>query len=61
MKSWQLAYARHQGLSRIVTNTGKSNKAMIRLNEKFGFKVVRATPSNYEGPRESTVVMERRL
>jgi ribosomal protein S18 acetylase RimI-like enzyme len=61
MKSWQLSYARHHGFSRIVTNTRKSNKVMITLNQKFGFKIIRTTPGYYDSPRESTVVMERRL
>jgi RimJ/RimL family protein N-acetyltransferase len=43
LKAWQLSYARDHGFSRIVTNTRKSNKAMIRLNEKFGFKIIRTT------------------
>jgi ribosomal protein S18 acetylase RimI-like enzyme len=59
LKSWQLSYARHHGFSRIVTNTRKSNKAMIKLNEKFGFQIIRTTPGYYEDPREATVVMER--
>ena len=60
LKSWQLAYAHHHGFTKIVANTRKSNKAMIRLNQKFGFKIIRTTPGYYEDPRESTVVMERR-
>ena len=60
-KAWQISYARQQGFTRIVTNTRKSNKAMIRLNQKFGFKIVRTIPSYYFGPAESTVVMERQL
>jgi RimJ/RimL family protein N-acetyltransferase len=61
LKAWQLSYARHLGFRRIVTNTRKSNKAMIRLNEKFGFKIVRTTQGYYSVPREATVVMERRI
>jgi len=61
LKAWQLSYARHHGFSRIVTNTRKSNKAMIRLNEKFGFKIIRTTRGYYEDPPEATVVMERCL
>jgi ribosomal protein S18 acetylase RimI-like enzyme len=61
LKAWQLSYARHHAFSRIVTNTRKSNKAMISLNRQFGFKIVRTTPRYYAGPPESTVVMERRL
>lgn len=61
LKAWQLSYARDHGFSRIVTNTRKSNKAMIRLNEKFGFKIIRTTRSYYQDPLEATVVMERRL
>jgi ribosomal protein S18 acetylase RimI-like enzyme len=58
LKSWQISYARHNAFTRIVTNTRKSNTAMIRLNEKFGFRVIRTTPDYYEEPREPTVVME---
>jgi ribosomal protein S18 acetylase RimI-like enzyme len=61
LKAWQLSYAHQKGFSRIVTNTRKSNNAMIRLNEKFGFRVIRTTPGYYQCPQEPTVVMERRL
>jgi ribosomal protein S18 acetylase RimI-like enzyme len=61
LKAWQLSYARHHGFSRIVTNTRKSNKAMISLNQKFGFKTVRTTRGYYQDPREATVVMGRRI
>jgi len=61
LKAWQFSFARHHSFTRIVTNTRKSNKAMITLNEKFGFKIIRTTPGYYDGPRESTVVMERQL
>jgi ribosomal protein S18 acetylase RimI-like enzyme len=61
LKAWQLSYARHHNCTRIVTNTRKSNKAMIRLNQKFDFKIIRTTGGYYENPREATVVMERRL
>ena len=47
--------------TRIVTNTRQSNKPMIKLNKKFGFKILRITPGYYEKPQESTVVMELRL
>ncbi len=61
LKAWQLSYARNHGFNRIVTNTRKSNQAMIGLNRKFGFDIIRSTPGYYEDPKESTVVMERRL
>ena len=61
LKCWQISYARQHGFERIITNTRKSNKRMIRLNKKFGFRVVRTTSRYYEGPREATVVMELRL
>ena len=61
MKSWQLCYARRHGFSRIVTNTRKSNKPMIGLNKKFGFRVVRTTSDYYENPPEPTLVMELKL
>jgi ribosomal protein S18 acetylase RimI-like enzyme len=61
LKCWQISYARYNGFTRIVTNSRKSNKPMIKLNEKFGFKVLRTTPNYYDNPREPTVVMELRL
>jgi ribosomal protein S18 acetylase RimI-like enzyme len=61
IKAWQLSYAKHRGFRRIVTSSRKSNKTMIRLNAKFGFKIVRTAPGYYEDPPESAVVMERRL
>ncbi len=57
-KAWQIEYARFHGFSRIVTNTRKSNKPMLRLNQKFGFKIIRTSPHYYFDPPESTVVME---
>ncbi len=61
MKCWQVLYARRHGFTRIITNSRKSNRPMIGLNKKFGFKVLRTTPDYYENPREPTVVMELRL
>ena len=61
LKSWQLLYARRHGFTRVVTNTRKSNRPIIELNKKFGFKVLRTTPNYYEEPREPTVVMELQL
>ena len=61
LKSWQIAYALRHGFTRIVTNTRRSNRAMIRLNQNFGFKIIRTTPGYYARPRESTVVMELQL
>jgi ribosomal protein S18 acetylase RimI-like enzyme len=61
MKCWQVLYARRHGFTRLITNSRKSNRPMIGLNKKFGFKVIRTTPDYYENPREPTVVMELRL
>lgn len=61
MKCWQIAYATHHKFSRIVTNTRQSNHAMIDLNRKFGFEVIRVTPDYYSDPSESAVVMELRI
>jgi ribosomal protein S18 acetylase RimI-like enzyme len=61
LKSWQICFARDHGFTRIVTNTRKSNRTMIRLNRKFGFKTIRTIPDYYDRPREATVVMELRL
>lgn len=61
MKAWQVAYARHHGFRRIVTNTRASNERMIRLNQQFGFRIVRTTPDYYAEPDEPTVVLELAL
>jgi ribosomal protein S18 acetylase RimI-like enzyme len=62
LKSWQIAYARHHGFTRIVTNHRASNRQMIELNRKFGFRIIRRRKSiYYEDPEEPTVVMEMKL
>lgn len=61
MKAWQVAYARHHGYRRIVTNTRQQNRAMLALNRKFGFREIRCTPNYYQDPDDATVVMELRL
>ncbi len=58
MKAWQVAYARFLNFKRIVTNTRKSNKAMIQLNRQFGFRKIATVPNYHEYPQEATVVME---
>lgn len=61
LKAWQIGYARRHGFRRIIANTRKSNVRMIRLNRKFGFKVIRTTRGYYHDPVEATVVMELKL
>ncbi len=58
LKSFQVAYAKHNGFTRIVTNTRKKNAAMIALNKKHHFEVIRTTPQYYSEPTDATVVME---
>jgi ribosomal protein S18 acetylase RimI-like enzyme len=58
LKAWQVAYARYHRFSRIVTNVRKRNAAMIALNRKFHFRIVRTTPRYYADPADSTMVME---
>ena len=58
LKAWQIAWARHHGFTRIVTNCRRSNKRMIALNTQFGFTILRTTPRYYAEPTEATVVME---
>jgi GNAT superfamily N-acetyltransferase len=61
-KRWQIAWARRHGFTRIVTNCRKSNRAIIRLNEKFGFNILKTTADNYyHRPPEPAVVMELKL
>ncbi len=61
LKSWQVCYARNYGFKRIVTNTRGRNTAMIALNRKFGFRVIRTSRGYYSDPTDSTVVMELRF
>jgi ribosomal protein S18 acetylase RimI-like enzyme len=62
LKSWQIAYARQHGFTRIVTNHRASNRRIIQLNKKFGFRVIRRSKAiYYEDPEEPTVVMELKL
>lgn len=58
IKSWEIAYARQHGFSRIVTNTRKKNRAMIALNRRVGFETIRTVPRYYSDPVDATVVME---
>ena len=58
LKSFQVAYAKHNGFTRIVTNTRKKNAAMITLNRRHHFEVIRTTPGYYSEPTDATVVME---
>jgi ribosomal protein S18 acetylase RimI-like enzyme len=62
LKCWQIAYARRHGFKCIVTNCRKSNRRMIALNRKFGFRIIRRSRAMYyEDPPEPTIVMELRL
>ena len=61
LKSWQIAYARHHGFTRLVTHTRASNRALIALNEKFGFKKIRRLAGYYGNPPEPAIVMELKL
>jgi ribosomal protein S18 acetylase RimI-like enzyme len=61
LKCWQIAYAWRHNFNRIVTNTRERNKAMIHLNRKFNFEVIRITPNYYSQPTDSTVVLELKI
>jgi ribosomal protein S18 acetylase RimI-like enzyme len=61
MKSWEIAYARRNGFKRIVTNSRKSNAAMIALNKKFGFEVTGRVQRYYEDPVETAIIMQLAL
>ena len=58
LKSFEIAYAMRNGFTRIVTNTRKRNAAMLALNRKYHFQVVRTSPRYYSDPTDATVVME---
>ena len=62
LKSWQIAYARRHRFCRIVTNHRASNRQMIELNKKVGFRIIRQRKAiYYEDPDEPTVVMELKI
>ncbi|MEP6716038.1 MAG: N-acetyltransferase [Terriglobia bacterium] len=61
LKSWEIAYAKFHGFRRVVTHSRRSNAAMIALNRKAGFQVVREIGHYYAEPDESAVVMELKL
>ena len=61
LKAWEIAWAAHNGFTRIVTNTRRRNRAMIALNRKSGFRVIRTTPRYYDDPVDATVVMARQM
>ena len=62
LKSWQIAYARRNGFTRIVTNHRASNRRIIELNKTFGFRIIRRRKAiYYDDPPEPMVVMELKL
>ena len=60
LKQWEIDYAKSHGFSRIGTMMRQSNEAIIRLNEKFGFKSV-PTQHRYPTPDEPGLKMELQL
>jgi GNAT superfamily N-acetyltransferase len=60
-KAWQIEYARQRGFELIVTNMRQSNIRIIKLNEKFGFKLREVVPGYYDDPDEAAVVMELKV
>jgi len=61
MKAWQIAYARRNGFTRILTTTRRRNRPMIALNKAFGFRVARKIAGFYADPPDTALVMELRL
>ena len=61
LKAWEIAWARHHGFKRIETHSRQSNKAMIALNKKYGFRKTKRIPAYYEDPDEPAVVMTLNL
>lgn len=61
MKAWQICFARQEGFRRVITNVRSRNRAMRKLNQEFGFRVLRITKGYYADPPDATVVMELRL
>ncbi len=61
MKAWQIAFAKHNRCTRVITTTRRRNKAMIALNKSAGFRVTAQIPRYYADPEDSALVMELRL
>lgn len=62
LKSWQIAYARRNRFTRIITNHRASNRRIIELNKMFGFRIIgRRKAIYYDDPPEPLVVMELKL
>lgn len=60
-KKWQIEYAVSHGYHRIGTVCRASNRAIIALNEQFGFIRRKVIPHKYGDPDESGIEMELRL
>jgi GNAT superfamily N-acetyltransferase len=58
VKQWEIDWARSHGFTRISTHCRKSNAGSLRLNTKFGFRVIGEVADYYEDPVEPTIVME---
>jgi ribosomal protein S18 acetylase RimI-like enzyme len=57
-KEWQIAHAKEQGFTRIVTYPRKSNAAIVGLNRKFGFEIVMEIPAGEWYDKEPALCME---
>jgi len=57
-KEWQIEYAKQHGFRTMVTNMRRSNRLILRLNERLGFKFRGIAPSFYSDPEEDAFVME---
>lgn len=61
VKQWEIDWAKSHGFKRISTNCRASNQGSLRLNAKFGFKVISEIPHYYEDPDEPAIVMKLEL
>lgn len=61
LKEWQIRHAKERGFREIVTNMRASNRPIIKLNEKLGFKIREISRGYYPDPEEDAIVMELRL
>jgi len=61
VKRWEVEWARTHRFTRISTNCRASNTGSLRLNQKFGFKIIGEVPNYYEAPIESAIAMELTL
>ncbi len=58
LKAFEITYAMEYNCTHIRTIVRRSNGTMIKINEKYGFKVVNKIPNYYQDPVETGRMFE---